>query len=275
MAPDRPRSRSSGSCSTSSAAGCRWGETAHGFAHAFSSSATAGSLGHAHLLPLFFLVNFRSSSWARCSRWASRRSAATSPATRMGREARARSRPGRGEGGDPAHRLALAVGRAVREGGRQARARPAVPRRAGHGQDDAREGDRDRLQLPLRDDPRLRLRADLRRHGLDHRPLSGAQGEAARAQVGRPVHRLHRRDRRRRHAAQRARRRCDVMRAAVRGADASSSRATSCSRPAPGGTGSSSAALPSAGSPRGSSRSSTRPCPGGACSAAAAAAGWR
>ena len=119
----------------------------------------------------------------------------------VGREARRRPRPGRAEGGDPARRHALAVGRAVRAGRRQARARPAVPGRARHGQDDAGEGDRDGLQLPVRDDPGLRLRADLHRHGRGHRPVPGAQGQAAGAQVGRPVHRLHRRDRRRRHAA--------------------------------------------------------------------------
>ena len=78
----------------------------------------------------------------------------------------------------------------------------------GHRQDDARQGDRDRLQLALRDDPGLGLRADLRRPRLDPRPLPGAQGQAARAQMGRAVHRLHRRDRRRRHAAERARREC-------------------------------------------------------------------
>ena len=118
----------------------------------------------------------------------------------VGREARRRPRPGRAEGGDPPRRHALAVGRAVRAGRRQARARPAVPGRARHRQDDAGEGDRDGLQLPVRDDPGLRLRADLHRHGRGHRPVPGAQGQAARAQVGRPVHRLHRRDRRRRHA---------------------------------------------------------------------------
>ena len=46
--------------------------------------------------------------------------------------------------------------------------------------------------------------------GMDvgDRPLPGPQGEEARAQVGRPVHRLHRRDRRRRHAPPVARRGC-------------------------------------------------------------------
>ena len=111
-----------------------------------------------------------------------------------------RPRPGRGEGGGAPRRHALAVGRGVRAGRRQARARPALPRRAGHRQDDAREGDRDRLQLAVRLDPGLRLRADVHRHRRAHRALPRAQGEEARAQVGRPVHRLHRRDRRRRHA---------------------------------------------------------------------------
>ncbi len=124
----------------------------------------------------------------------------------VGRQARARARPGRGEGGDPPDRLPLAVGRALRACRRQARARPALPRRPGHGQDDARQGDRDRLQLALRDDSRLGVRADVRRARLDPRALPRAQGQAARPQVGRPVHRLHRRDRRRRDAAKRARR---------------------------------------------------------------------
>ena len=59
-------------------------------------------------------------------------------------------------------------------------------------------------------------------HGRGDRPLPGLEGEAARAQVGRPVHRLHRRDRRRRHAAAepRPRRRHDdaAARDALRGA---------------------------------------------------------
>ena len=71
----------------------------------------------------------------------------------------------------------------------------------GHRQDDALEGDRDRLQLPVHLDPRLRLRPDVHRHGRRDRPLPRLEGEAARTQVGRPVHRLHRRDRRRGHAA--------------------------------------------------------------------------
>ena len=76
----------------------------------------------------------------------------------------------------------------------------------GHRQDDDGEGDRDRLQLALRLDPGLRLRPDLHRDRRDHRPLPRPQGEEARPQVGRPVHRLHRRDRRRRHAPPGARR---------------------------------------------------------------------
>ena len=58
------------------------------------------------------------------------------------------------------------------------------------------------LQLAVRLDPGLGLRADLHRHRRDHRALPRAQGQEARPQVGRPVHRLHRRDRRRRHAPQ-------------------------------------------------------------------------
>ena len=60
-----------------------------------------------------------------------------------------RPRPGRGEGGGPPRRHALAVGRGVRARRRQARARPALPRRAGHRQDDAREGDRDGFNSPF------------------------------------------------------------------------------------------------------------------------------
>ena len=59
----------------------------------------------------------------------------------------------------------------------------------------------------VRLDPRLGLRADLHGHGRGHRPLPRLEGEAARAQVGRPVHRLHRRDRRRRDAPAEPRRR--------------------------------------------------------------------
>ena len=124
----------------------------------------------------------------------------------LGREARRRARPGRGEGGGAARRQPLAVRRGLREGRRPARARAALPRRARHRQDDARQGDRDRLQLADRDHPGLRLRADLHGDGRGDRPLHGPQGEEAGAQVGRPVHRLHRRDRRRRHAPPVARR---------------------------------------------------------------------
>ena len=143
----------------------------------------------------------------------------------------------------------------------------------GTGQDDARQGDRNRLQLALRDDPGLGLRPDVRRPRLDPRPLPGTQGEAARAQVGRAVHRLHRRDRRRRHAAERARRRMPLPARSSR-SRRSSSRATSCSRHARGATSSSSCARRSAGSRTGSCSSSIRPfrAPAG-CSAAVAA--WR
>ena len=63
------------------------------------------------------------------------------------------------------------------------------------------------FNCPFVTDPRLRLRADLHRHGRGHRPVPRAQGQAARAQVGRPVHRVHRRDRRRRHAPRQPRHR--------------------------------------------------------------------
>ena len=88
-------------------------------------------------------------------------------------------------------------GEVVRAGRRQARARDALPRRAGHGQDNAGQGHRHQLQLALRHDSGLRLCPDLHRHRRDHRPLPRAQGEKAGGEVGRPVHRLHRRDRRR------------------------------------------------------------------------------
>ena len=84
---------------------------------------------------------------------------------RLGRQARRRPRPGRAQGGGHARHLAVAVGRGVPQGGRQARARPAVHRRAGHRQDDALQGDRDVVQLADRDDAGLGLRADVHRHG--------------------------------------------------------------------------------------------------------------
>ena len=71
----------------------------------------------------------------------------------LGREDRRRPRPGRGQGGDHARDHPVAVGRGVREGRRQARARTAVPGRAGHRQDDDLQGHRHQLQLPVRDDP--------------------------------------------------------------------------------------------------------------------------
>ena len=125
----------------------------------------------------------------------------------VGGQARGRPRPGGGEGGGSAGRHALAVGRGLRAGGREAGARIALSRRTGDRQDDAREGDRDRVQLPVRLDPGLRLRSDLHRRRCDRRALPRVEGEAARPQVGRPVHRLHRRDRRSRDAPPGARRR--------------------------------------------------------------------
>ena len=119
---------------------------------------------------------------------------------RLGRQARGRPRPGRAEGrGDEGHR-AVVGRRGVPQGGRQARARPALHRRAGHRQDDALQGHRDVVQLADRDDARLGLRPDVHRHGRRHRHVPDPQGAQARPQVGRHVHDLHRRDRRRRHA---------------------------------------------------------------------------
>ena len=118
----------------------------------------------------------------------------------VGRQARGRPRPGGGEGGGAPRGLDLAVGRGIRARGRQARARPPLPRRARHREDDAREGARDRLQLAVHLDPGFGLRGDVHRHRRDRRARPRPAREAARAQVGRSVHRLHRRDRRRRHA---------------------------------------------------------------------------
>ena len=122
----------------------------------------------------------------------------------MGRQARRRSRPGGGEGRSPARRRDLAIGRGIRARGRQARARAPFPRRAGHREDDAGEGARDRVQLPVRIDSGLGLRGDLHRHRRDRRARARPPREAARKEVGRAVHRLHRRDRRRRDAPERA-----------------------------------------------------------------------
>ena len=66
---------------------------------------------------------------------------------------------------------------------------------------------RHRVQLAVRDRPGLGLRRHVHRHGHPRRAVPRLEGQEARAQVGRPVHRLHRRDRRGRHAPQLARRR--------------------------------------------------------------------
>ena len=89
-----------------------------------------------------------------------------------------------GQGGDHQGRVPLAVGRGVREGGRQARARRALPRPARHRQDDALEGHRDVVQLPLRDDPGLRVRADLHRHRRRHRALLARKAKKLAAKWG-------------------------------------------------------------------------------------------
>ena len=78
--------------------------------------------------------------------------------------------------------------------------------RARHRQDDDLQGDRDQLQLPVRDDPGVRLCPDVHGDGRDRRAAARPPCAQAGAQVGRPVHRLHRRDRRRRDAASGARR---------------------------------------------------------------------
>ena len=103
--------------------------------------------------------------------------------------------------------------------GGKPRARAALHRAAGHRQDDARQGDRHGLQRALHGRARLGLRADVHRHGRRRRAVDGPQGQEARAQVGRPLHRLHRRDRRGRHAPRRARRRRAPSRVPCRAAD--------------------------------------------------------
>ena len=125
----------------------------------------------------------------------------------LGRRDRPRARPGGRQGRGPQDHRAVAGQRPVQAVGRQARARPALHRAARHRQDDARQGDRHRLQRALHGRARLGLRADVHRHGRRRRAVDGPQGQEARAQVGRPLHRLHRRDRRGRHAPRRARRR--------------------------------------------------------------------
>ena len=102
-------------------------------------------------------------------------------------------------------------GRGIRAVRRQARARPAPLGCARDWQDDALEGYRDELQRSVRLDARVRLRADLHRDGRGDRAVSRRQGEAARAEVGRTVHRLHRRDRRGGHASPEPRRRSDAL----------------------------------------------------------------
>ena len=133
----------------------------------------------------------------------------------LGRRDRPRARPGRRQGRGPQDHRAVAGRRPVQALGRQAGARAAVHRAARHRQDDARQGDRDGLQRALHGRARLGLRADVHRHGRDRRAVDGPQGQEARAQVGRPLHRLHRRDRRGRHAPLGARRRRERRAAAV------------------------------------------------------------
>ena len=127
---------------------------------------------------------------------------------RLGRQADRRPRPGRGQGGGQPGRHPLAVRRGVRASRRQARARPAVPRRAREPERRCSRRRSPRASTAVRLDPGSGFAADLHRDGRDHRALILArQGQEAGPQVGRPVHRLHRRDRRRRHAARGARRR--------------------------------------------------------------------
>jgi hypothetical protein len=118
----------------------------------------------------------------------------------LGRQARRRPRPGRAEGGGHQGHRPVVGGRGLPQGGRQARAGPALPRRAGYRQDDALQGDRDLVQLADRDHAGLGIRADVHGPGRHHRDVPDRQGAAPGAQVGRHVHGLHRRDRRGRDA---------------------------------------------------------------------------
>ena len=125
----------------------------------------------------------------------------------LGRPAAGRARPGRGQAGGQPGRDALAVAArhsrrpavsasaACSSSARRAPARRCSPRRSPPAS-----------TVRSCSMPGLGLPADLHRHGRGHRPLARAEGEEARPQVGRPVHRLHRRDRRRRHAPLGARR---------------------------------------------------------------------
>jgi hypothetical protein len=63
-------------------------------------------------------------------------------------------------------------GELFEKAGGKARTRPALPRRAGDREDDAREGDRDRVQLADRHDPGLGVRPDVHRHRRADRPLA-------------------------------------------------------------------------------------------------------
>ena len=86
----------------------------------------------------------------------------------------------------------------VPEAGRAHSARRADGRQSRHRQDAAREGDRGRGEGAVLLDLRLRLRRDVRRRGRRARARHVRAGEEARA-----LHRVHRRDRRRRPPARR------------------------------------------------------------------------
>ena len=252
--------------------GLTWGETAHKFTHAPLTLWQHGDPRAVHrpavLLPLQLPDLLRADDGH-----GHLQIRATSPATRSGasssRTSAARPRRRRRSGassrsGSPA---------SVRAGGRQARARPAVPGRAGHRQDDAGEGDRDRLQLPVRDDPRLRLRPDLHRAGRDPRPLPRAEGKRlARKWGGQCIVFIDEIDavgmRRERASVRRQRRDLRESRTP------SSSRATSCSRRARGANKRSREGRPSVSPPSRLNHDRRTRRSRRACSAGAAAA-WR
>ncbi len=100
--------------------GLTWGTTAHKFLHVFSVFGNTSMLGQFVVLPFFFLFNFLIFFGPMMAMGISQIRGYQPGRRRVGRQARARARPGRGEGGDPPDRLALAVGRALRARRRQA-----------------------------------------------------------------------------------------------------------------------------------------------------------
>ena len=197
--PARGAHRRSTSCCASSARSCRC--SARSIASARSSPRTARSSRRSLLqLPFFLLINFLILFGPLMFVGISRSSGYEPGDADWG--VKLDDVRGQAEAKEEITRVVSLwqSGEEFEKARRQARARRALPRRARHRQDDALQGHRDVVQLPVRDDPGLGLRADVHRHGRGDRALPGPQGQEAGQQVGRPVHRLHRRDRRRRHA---------------------------------------------------------------------------